>query len=203
MVNSWTSQKVENKSILLIIPSFLIASNICLSLTLFGSLFLLHVHNIQMSRAGNELKSTKLTNLAHWLDIWHPQDRSRRRSSDILWNLMRKVCRSFRAAWTFNNHWKVCTSYWTSWKFNGFQESAWKSFAKCIWIEMAVLCNARAKLYRWKKCPILSSAWTSMHKCVPERRLRGILNYKWRGGPSLTSSSYSVFLEQKNIYEAI
>ena len=63
---------------------------------------------------------------------------------------MRKVCRSFRAAWTFNNHWKVCTSYWTSWTFNGFQESALKSFAKCIWIEMAVPCNARAKLYRWK-----------------------------------------------------
>ena len=96
---------------------------------------------------------------------------------------------------------------------------------KClkIFCEMHLNRNGRplqclSKILSVKKCPILSSAWTSMHKCVPERRLRGILNYKWRGGPSLTSPSkgsttknwfflgifpsltspsYSVFLELK------
>ena len=75
---------------------------------------------------------------------------------------------------------------------------------KClkIFCEMHLNRNGRSsqcqsKILSVKKYPILSSAWTSMHKCVPERRLRGILNYKWRGGPSLTSPSYSVFLKLK------
>ena len=50
--------------------------------------------------------------------------------------------------------------------------------------------QCQSKILSVKKYLVLSSAWTSMHKCVPERRLRGILNYKWRGGPSL----YFVFL---------
>ena len=75
---------------------------------------------------------------------------------------------------------------------------------KClkIFCEMHLNRNGRSlqcqsKILLVKKCSILSSASASMHKCVPERRLRGILNFKWRGGPSFTSPSYSVSLKQK------